>query len=164
MTAGTLAATPLSAAALEPLLGTSHLRQTYVVQMNLADSERMAGVLESVGYECSEDPAKADVLIYNTCSIREKAEVKVYSALGKQVGFHVQQLANMSAHQTVRQTVRQPVRLTVRSSKFPACSHAPGCCKSMCCMCSDAVSRYLGLFVSLFDAYRPNVNGIAWVT
>jgi tRNA A37 methylthiotransferase MiaB len=56
--------------------------------MNLADSERMAGVLESVGYECSEDPAKADVLIYNTCSIREKAEVKVYSALGKQVRLH----------------------------------------------------------------------------
>lgn len=58
---------------------------TAFLQMNLADSERMAGVLESVGYECSEDPAKADVLIYNTCSIREKAEVKVYSALGKQV-------------------------------------------------------------------------------
>eukprot|EP00878_Enallax_costatus_P014502 GHUV01015168.1.p1 GENE.GHUV01015168.1~~GHUV01015168.1.p1 ORF type:complete len:376 (+),score=81.61 GHUV01015168.1:58-1185(+) len=57
---------------------------TFGCQMNLADSERMAGVLESVGYECSEDPAKADVLIYNTCSIREKAEVKVYSALGKQ--------------------------------------------------------------------------------
>lgn len=55
------------------------------VQMNLADSERMAGVLESVGYECSEDPSEADVLIYNTCSIREKAEVKVYSALGRQV-------------------------------------------------------------------------------
>ena len=53
--------------------------------MNLADSERMAGVLETVGYECAEDPAAADVLIYNTCSIREKAEVKVYSALGKQV-------------------------------------------------------------------------------
>ncbi len=53
--------------------------------MNLADSERMAGVLEAAGYDCSEDPAKADVLVYNTCSIREKAEVKVYSALGKQV-------------------------------------------------------------------------------
>lgn len=53
--------------------------------MNLADSERMAGVLESVGYECAEDPSAADVLIYNTCSIREKAEVKVYSALGRQV-------------------------------------------------------------------------------
>lgn len=56
--------------------------------MNLADSERMAGVLESVGYECAEDPSAADVLIYNTCSIREKAEVKVYSALGRQVRAH----------------------------------------------------------------------------
>jgi tRNA A37 methylthiotransferase MiaB len=54
--------------------------------MNLADSERMAGVLEAAGYVCAEDPAVADVLVYNTCSIREKAEVKVYSALGKQVG------------------------------------------------------------------------------
>jgi hypothetical protein len=54
-------------------------------QMNLADSERMAGVLESAGYDCAEDPSHADVLVYNTCSIREKAEVKVYSALGKQV-------------------------------------------------------------------------------
>jgi tRNA-2-methylthio-N6-dimethylallyladenosine synthase len=53
--------------------------------MNMADSERMAGVLESVGYECTTEAGEADVLIYNTCSIREKAEVKVYSALGKQV-------------------------------------------------------------------------------
>lgn len=45
----------------------------------------MAGVLESIGYACAEDPSDADVLIYNTCSIREKAEQKVYSALGKQV-------------------------------------------------------------------------------
>jgi tRNA-2-methylthio-N6-dimethylallyladenosine synthase len=59
--------------------------------MNLADSERMAGVLESVGYECAEDPSMADVLIYNTCSIREKAEVKVYSALGRQVRNSTQQ-------------------------------------------------------------------------
>ena len=53
--------------------------------MNVADSERMAGVLEAAGYICAPDPAAADVLVYNTCSIREKAEVKVYSALGKQV-------------------------------------------------------------------------------
>ena len=38
--------------------------------MNLADSERMAGALESLGYACAEDPSDADVLIYNTCSIR----------------------------------------------------------------------------------------------
>jgi tRNA-2-methylthio-N6-dimethylallyladenosine synthase len=59
---------------------------TFGCQMNLADSERMAGVLENIGYSCAEDPAEADVLIYNTCSIREKAENKLYSALGKQVG------------------------------------------------------------------------------
>lgn len=53
-------------------------------QMNLADSERMAGVLEAKGYSCTEDASDADVLIYNTCSIREKAEMKVYSALGRQ--------------------------------------------------------------------------------
>ena len=54
--------------------------------MNMADSERMAGVLESVGYQCADDASDADVLIYNTCSIRDKAEQKVYSALGRQVG------------------------------------------------------------------------------
>ena len=54
-------------------------------QMNLADSERMAGVLEAAGYACAEDATDADVLIYNTCSIRDKAEQKVYSALGRQV-------------------------------------------------------------------------------
>jgi hypothetical protein len=54
--------------------------------MNLADSERMAGTLESVGYVCAEDASEADVIVYNTCSIRDKAEQKVYSALGKQVG------------------------------------------------------------------------------
>ena len=53
--------------------------------MNLADSERMAGVLDTAGYSCTEDANEADVLIYNTCSIRDKAEQKVYSALGKQV-------------------------------------------------------------------------------
>ena len=53
--------------------------------MNLADSERMAGVLEAAGYACAVDASDADVLIYNTCSIRDKAEQKVYSALGRQV-------------------------------------------------------------------------------
>lgn len=46
----------------------------------------MAGVLENVGYQCADDASDADVLIYNTCSIRDKAEQKVYSALGRQVG------------------------------------------------------------------------------
>ena len=57
---------------------------TFGCQMNMADSERMAGVLEQMGYTSSPDPDLANVLVYNTCSIREKAEVKVYSALGEQ--------------------------------------------------------------------------------
>ncbi len=52
--------------------------------MNLADSERMAGALEAAGYGCVNTAEAADVLIYNTCSIRDKAEQKVYSALGRQ--------------------------------------------------------------------------------
>jgi tRNA-2-methylthio-N6-dimethylallyladenosine synthase len=51
---------------------------------SLADSERMAGALEAEGYRAVDDPFKADVLVYNTCSIREKAELKLYSALGRQ--------------------------------------------------------------------------------
>ena len=53
--------------------------------MNLADSERMAGVLESAGYKCEVEANKADVVVFNTCSIRDKAEHKVYSAMGKHV-------------------------------------------------------------------------------
>ena len=57
--------------------------------MNMADSERMAGTLESVGYTCAQDAEDADVIVYNTCSIRDKAEQKVYSALGRQVRLRI---------------------------------------------------------------------------
>ena len=48
----------------------------------------MAGTLEGAGYACADDISDADVIVYNTCSIRDKAEQKVYSALGKQVRAH----------------------------------------------------------------------------
>jgi tRNA-2-methylthio-N6-dimethylallyladenosine synthase len=57
---------------------------TFGCQMNKADSERMAGVLEELGYNSIEDPEQADLVLYNTCSIRDSAEQKVYSYLGKQ--------------------------------------------------------------------------------
>lgn len=57
---------------------------TFGCQMNKADSERMAGILETMGLEWSENPDQADVLLYNTCTIRDNAEQKVYSYLGKQ--------------------------------------------------------------------------------
>ncbi len=57
---------------------------TFGCQMNKADSERMAGVLETMGYEFEEEPELADLVLYNTCTIRDNAEQKVYSYLGKQ--------------------------------------------------------------------------------
>ncbi len=58
--------------------------QTFGCQMNKADSERMAGILENMGFQWSEDPNNADLILYNTCTIRDLAEQKVYSYLGRQ--------------------------------------------------------------------------------
>ncbi|MFN9644757.1 MAG: tRNA (N6-isopentenyl adenosine(37)-C2)-methylthiotransferase MiaB [Cyanobacteriota bacterium] len=57
---------------------------TFGCQMNKADSERMAGILEARGYAPGQDEHSADLVIYNTCSIRDSAEQKVYSYLGRQ--------------------------------------------------------------------------------
>ncbi len=58
---------------------------TFGCQMNKADSERMAGTLEKMGYSRALDEFKADLVLYNTCTIRDSAQQKVYSFLGKQV-------------------------------------------------------------------------------
>ena len=57
---------------------------TFGCQMNKADSERMAGILENLGMTYTDDPNQADLVLYNTCSIRDNAEQKVYSYLGRQ--------------------------------------------------------------------------------
>jgi tRNA-2-methylthio-N6-dimethylallyladenosine synthase len=57
--------------------------KTYGCQMNVYDSERMADVLAPLGYAVTEDPAAADLVVLNTCHIREKATEKVYSELGQ---------------------------------------------------------------------------------
>jgi tRNA-2-methylthio-N6-dimethylallyladenosine synthase len=57
--------------------------KTYGCQMNVYDSERMADVLAPLGYGLTEDPAAADLVVLNTCHIREKATEKVYSELGQ---------------------------------------------------------------------------------
>ncbi len=57
--------------------------KTYGCQMNVYDSERMSGLLESSGYETTDSPEQADMILLNTCHIREKAAEKVYSELGR---------------------------------------------------------------------------------
>jgi tRNA-2-methylthio-N6-dimethylallyladenosine synthase len=51
--------------------------------MNYHDSERLAGLLESDGYERTETEAQAEVIVINTCSVRERAEDKLYTRLGE---------------------------------------------------------------------------------
>ncbi len=60
-----------------------YLIETFGCQMNQHDSERMAGLLEEAGYVRTEDDGDADVLVINTCSVREKAEEKLYTRLGE---------------------------------------------------------------------------------
>ena len=60
----------------------TYVIRTYGCQMNEHDSERIAGLLEADGYERAEDDAEADVVVLNTCCIRENADNKLYGNLG----------------------------------------------------------------------------------
>ncbi|HEX9305750.1 MAG TPA: tRNA (N6-isopentenyl adenosine(37)-C2)-methylthiotransferase MiaB [Thermoanaerobaculia bacterium] len=60
----------------------SYRVETWGCQMNVLDGERMAGQLERRGFRAAAKEESPDVVILNTCAVREKAEAKVYSALG----------------------------------------------------------------------------------
>jgi tRNA-2-methylthio-N6-dimethylallyladenosine synthase len=65
-----------------PSNGKSFFIETFGCQMNVHDAEKVAGVFLARGYRAAESIAEADVMLYNTCSIREKAAQKVFSRLG----------------------------------------------------------------------------------
>src|ERR1700722_16455424 len=56
--------------------------ETFGCQMNKADSENMLGLLDEIGYKQTDDIKVANLMVLNTCAIREGAEDKVYSYLG----------------------------------------------------------------------------------
>ena len=60
-----------------------YLIETYGCQMNIHDSERMSGLLEQAGFESTTDERDADVIVINTCSVRERAEEKLFTRLGE---------------------------------------------------------------------------------
>jgi tRNA-2-methylthio-N6-dimethylallyladenosine synthase len=60
-----------------------YLIETHGCQMNVHDSERMAGLLEQAGYQPTSDDLDADVIVINTCSVRERAEEKLFTRLGE---------------------------------------------------------------------------------
>lgn len=69
--------------------------RTYGCQMNVHDSERLAGLLEEAGYQRAGDGADADIVVFNTCAVRENADNKLYGNLShlaprKQADPHMQ--------------------------------------------------------------------------
>ena len=56
---------------------------TFGCQMNARDSEKLVGILEEIGYVEEVDEEKADFVIYNTCTVRENANMRVYGRLGQ---------------------------------------------------------------------------------
>lgn len=62
--------------------GKKYLIRTYGCQMNEHDTEVMMGILEQMGFEATEDKQEADMILLNTCAIRENAEDKVFGELG----------------------------------------------------------------------------------
>jgi tRNA-2-methylthio-N6-dimethylallyladenosine synthase len=68
----------------------TYLIETFGCQMNVHDSERMAGLLDQAGYESTIDDRDADVIVINTCSVREHAEEKLYTRLGELRVLHDQ--------------------------------------------------------------------------
>ena len=59
-----------------------YLITTYGCQMNVHDSERIAGMLKNLNYEETNDSSKADIIVFNTCCIRETAEDRVFGNVG----------------------------------------------------------------------------------
>ena len=86
-------------------------------QMNAHDSEKLEGMLDEMGYESTQEETEADFIIYNTCCVRENAELKVYGKLGwlkhykKENPDAVVALCGcMMQQDTVLETIRQKYR------------------------------------------------------
>ena len=78
------------------MMARKYLIETFGCQMNVHDSERMAGLLEQAGYEPTDEPRDADVVVINTCSVRERAEEKLYTRLGE-----LRELAAEQGHEPI---------------------------------------------------------------
>ncbi|WP_395726677.1 tRNA (N6-isopentenyl adenosine(37)-C2)-methylthiotransferase MiaB [Nakamurella sp.] len=73
----------VTAAVAEPTdVGRTYQVRTFGCQMNVHDSERLSGLLEQAGYRAAGDGDPADVVVFNTCAVRENADNKLYGNLG----------------------------------------------------------------------------------
>lgn len=77
------AAAPLRAEWRGAFIGKTYYIRTYGCQMNEHDTEVMAGLLGEMGYAPVREPAEADLILFNTCAIRDNAEQKVFGEIGR---------------------------------------------------------------------------------
>ena len=68
----------------------SYQVRTYGCQMNVHDSERLSGLLEDAGYTAAPSDEQADVVVFNTCAVRENADNKLYGNLSHLAPAHGQ--------------------------------------------------------------------------
>src|SRR6266480_7159069 len=66
-----------------PFMSATVYLETFGCQMNVADSERAAVRLRAAGFDLGDSPESADVIIFNTCSVRERAAHKVFTRIGE---------------------------------------------------------------------------------
>lgn len=71
--------------AVSPLAGLTYFVKTFGCQMNLHDAERVAGVLDQCGCLAVSDPDEADIVVYMTCSVREKADTHLFGQISAMV-------------------------------------------------------------------------------
>lgn len=90
--------------------------KTFGCQMNVRDSEVIAGLLRAKSYELTADPADADVVIFNTCSVRQHAEDKVWSEIGR--------IAKSPAAYGMRRTAQKSER-AVRGTRYAVRNQRP---------------------------------------
>src|SRR3954467_13846048 len=78
----TATATSSATGRLSAPVGRTYEVITYGCQMNVHDSERLTGLLEEAGYVAAPSDEQADVVVFNTCAVRENADNKLYGNLG----------------------------------------------------------------------------------
>ena len=93
------------------------LVETFGCQQNVADSQRIMGMLRDMGCGFTDDPHRADIIVINTCAIRENAEKRVYGTLGQLThtkAEHPEQVVClcgcMAQQPSVAEKVRSPTR------------------------------------------------------
>lgn len=97
--------------------GKKYYIHTYGCQANIRDEETMKGMLESVNFVKAEDPSEADVIIINTCAVRENAEDKVYGEIGNLKKYR--RLNKKLVLGICGCMVEQPEILQILQDKFP---------------------------------------------